>query len=178
MSLSVEGAVPGDEISVTAGGATVHVEASALSTVPFHRLQVVVNGRVVAEEQSGDGTLSARISEDIQVSGSCWIAARALSDHHAWHVWPVHFAAHTSPVWVVSGRDELFDGPTAQYLVTVMEGGLTWLDTLAIPATPERHAAVRGVFEQGIAALKKRMGGDHSHDHGSHHGHSDHSHGA
>ena len=105
------------------------------------------------------------------------VAARALSDHHAWHVWPIHFAAHTSPVWVVSGSDELFDGPTAQYLVTVMEGGLTWLDTLAIPATPERHAAVRGVFEQGIAALKKRMEGDHSHDHGSHHGHSDHSHG-
>lgn len=177
LALSVEGRMPGGEIQVPPGGGKLHVEASALATMPFHTLQIVLNGKVVAEARAANGTTSAKLSEEIEVPGSCWIAARALSEHRAWHIWPVHFAAHTTPVFVQAKGDELFDGPTGQYLVTVMEGGLTWLDTLAIPAPPERHAAVRGVFEEAIAALQRRLGGDHAHGGASHHGHSDHSHG-
>jgi hypothetical protein len=156
------------------------VRATATSNAPINALQIVVNGKVVAEERSDSGTHYAAINEHLEIDGSGWIAARALSSHKAHHVWPVHFNAHTTPVYVAANRDELFDNPTAQYLITVMEGGLTWLDTLAIPAPPERHAAVKGVFEEAIEAVKKRMAGDHTHagpNHHSHHGHSDHSHG-
>jgi hypothetical protein len=180
LSLNVEGQMPGGEIRMGAGGGTVNVRATATSNAPINALQIVLNGKVVAEERSDSGTHYAAINEHLEIDGSGWIAARALSSHKAHHVWPVHFNAHTTPVYVVANRDELFDNPTAQYLITVMEGGLTWLDTLAIPATPERHAAVRGVFEEAIEAVKKRMAGDHTHagpNHHSHHGHSDHSHG-
>lgn len=105
-------------------------------------------------------TRTASISEAIPVRGSCWIAARAVSEHKAWHCWPVHFGAHTSPVYVRAEREDVFDNPTAEYLITVMEGGLTWLDTLAIPATPERHAATKRVFEEAMADLRSRMSRD------------------
>ena len=38
-----------------------------------------------------------------------------------------------------------------------MEGGIAWLDTLATRDTPERHAAIRGVFEDAIAQVRARM---------------------
>ena len=181
MSLSVEGRSPGDEIVLPSGGGGLHVEAAALATMPFHTLQIVLNGKVVAEEKTPGGATTAQISETIEVPGSGWIAARAVSEHKAQHIWPVHFNAHTSPVYIQAGRDELFDNPTGEYLITVMEGGLTWLDTLATPAPPARHAAIKSVFEDAIEAMRQRLAGDHSNasyslgGH-SHHGHSDHSH--
>jgi hypothetical protein len=72
-------------------------------------------------------------------------------------VWPQHIAAHTSAVYVKAGRDEVFDNPTAEYLVTVMKGGLAWLDTLATRDTPERHAAIRHVFEDAIAQVQAKQ---------------------
>jgi hypothetical protein len=50
----VDGQVPGAEIKLGTGGGTVEVQVEAKSFVPFHRLEVVLNGKVVAsrEEQA------------------------------------------------------------------------------------------------------------------------------
>jgi len=48
IGLKVEGRRPGDEINLPAGGGTLEVEAWAQSVQPFHELQVVANGRIVA----------------------------------------------------------------------------------------------------------------------------------
>ena len=55
-----------------------------------------------------------------------------------------------------------------------MNGGLTWLDTLATRSDPARHAAIKGVFEEGIARVRERLlAGEHSHpgEHGNRHSH-------
>jgi hypothetical protein len=57
-----------------------------------------------------------------------------------------------------AGRTEVFDNPTAEHLITTMEGGIAWLDTLATRDTPERQAAIRSVFEQAIAEVRAKMG--------------------
>jgi len=76
----------------------------------------------------------------------------------------VHFGGHTSPVYVVAGGEEVFDAAIGQYLITVMDGGLTWLDTLATRATPERHSAIRRVFDEAIAEVRSRLPrGAHAH---------------
>jgi hypothetical protein len=77
-------------------------------------------------------------------------------------------------VFVKAGRDELFDNPAAEYLVTIMEGGMAWLDTLATRADSERHAKVRSVFEEAIAEVQGKQA---EHGHGPHsHGEGGHSH--
>jgi hypothetical protein len=38
-----------------------------------------------------------------------------------------------------------------------MEGGIAWLDTLATRDTPERHAAIRRVFEDAIKQVRAKM---------------------
>lgn len=155
---SVEGRQPGDELQLPAGGGTVHVEAEVTSlTGPVNRLEVVLNGQIVAQEESKAGARTLKLSVPVNVPGSGWLAARCVSESKAWSVWPQHIAAHTSAVYVKAGRSEIFDNPTAEYLITTMEGGIAWLDTLATRDTPERHAAVRSVFEQAIAEVRAKM---------------------
>ncbi len=166
LDIRVEGRRPGDEIQLPEGGGTLHVEARAESVVPFHALEVVVNGQVVAQEQSDQGMYTCTIRQPVRVRGSAWIAARAGSRMTRWIGSPRLVAAHTSPVYVVAGGAELFSPSDATYMITLLEGGLTWLDTLSIPADPERHARNRKVFEDAREHLHQRL-----HAQGRAHGH-------
>jgi hypothetical protein len=78
-------------------------------------------------------------------------------------------AAHTSPVYVVAGGQELFNPSDATFMLTLLEGGLTWLDTLSIPADGERQARNRKVFTDARDHLHARLHAhDHAHQHDSH----------
>ncbi len=167
MSFSVDGHEPGDDFQMPAGGGTVHVEASAISlTGPVNRLEIVFNGDVIATVEDANGASTLSFNESVKVQGSGWLAARCVSNHRAWSVWPQHIAAHTSPVFIKANGESLFDNPTAEYLITIMEGGMTWLDTLATRAGSARHAAVRSVFEEAVAAVReKQREHGHPHDH-------------
>ncbi len=162
MGFLVEGHGPGEEINLPAGGGTLGVEAWAQSVQPFHELQVVANGKVVARQAAAEGTTHTRLSAQVKMGGSGWLAARCVSQLRVWHIWPIHIAAHTSPVYVVAGEEELFSPSDATYMLTLLEGGLTWLDTLSIPASPERHQRVREVFTHAQQHLRGRL-----HTHGA-----------
>ncbi|MBI4306494.1 MAG: CehA/McbA family metallohydrolase, partial [Chloroflexi bacterium] len=170
LTFAADGCAPGDTLRMRKGGGHVRIEASAQATMPFHRLQVVHNGLVIAEAADSKGTVSLKIKEDVLLERPGWLAARCISEHTQWNVWPVKFGAHTSPVYVEMAGSQVFDGPTAEYLITVLEGGITWLNTLAIPATPERHRAIKKVFEDAIADIRAKMPADehdgHVHSHG------------
>jgi hypothetical protein len=160
VELLVEGCAPGNELRLPEGGGTVEVGAWAESVLPFDDLQIVVNGEVVAREAAQAGPIGARanLRERISVRQSCWIAARCSSARMIWmNFMPTHVGAHTSPVYVRCGKEEQFDLPSATFLLGLVDGGLTWLDSLATPASEERHARARGVFESARARLVGRM---------------------
>lgn len=161
LGFRVEGRSPGEGIQLPAGGGTLEVEAWAQSVQPFHELQVVANGRVVARREATEGTTRTRLSAQVRLRGSGWLAARCVSRLKAWHVLPVHIAAHTSPVYVVAGREELFSPSDAAYMLTLLDGGLTWLNTLSIPASPEKHQRIKEVFHHAQQHLQGRL-----HEHG------------
>ena len=157
LSLSVEGHPIGDEIRLPKGGGTLEVEASAVSTQPFHKLEIVVNGQVVGSESVNEGTLSTRLHTQLHLDHSSWIAARCLSHHKVWHIWPIFMAAHTSPIYVKVADQEMFSPSDAAYMLTLIEGGMAWLDTLSIPADPQRQAHIRGIFQTAGEELNRRM---------------------
>ncbi len=157
ISLMVEGCAPGDEIRLPASGGTLEAEASVQSVQPFHELQVVMNGQVVAREIFEQGVFQARMRSKIQVDGSAWIASRCVSHHQVWHGWPINIAAHTSPVYVICDGRELFAPSDASYLLTLIDGGLTWLDTFSIPSSPEHHKRIRGMFEAARGHIDRRL---------------------
>lgn len=157
LTLSVDGHAPGDEIRLAAGGGTLAVKVQAICAQPFHELHLIVNGQVVARKTSEQDTKEMSLETMVSISGSSWIAARCISRHQVWYIWPKHLGAHTSPVYVVVADQEQFSSLEARYMLTLIEGGLTWLSTLSIPADPERHQRVRQVFLKAKEILQARL---------------------
>ena len=164
LTLQVDGHLPGDEINIQLGTATLEVHVSGKSMVPFHRIEVVVNGVVVASRESQSGSKEMVLKEKIQVTGPGWIAARCSSvlPHGAWAFCKVQ--AHTSPIYLVVPGEELFSAPVASYMLTLIDGAQQWAENLATRPDPERFARVRRIFEDARSRLHHRL-----HEHGIKH---------
>ena len=105
------------------------------------------------------------LKEKVKVNGSGWLAARCFSRYRVWHVWPVNVAAHTSPIYVVADGQEVYNPSDAVYIMTLVHGGLEWVDTLSIKADEETHQRLRSVFTSAERELKRKMNPHHSHHH-------------
>ncbi|HSB17798.1 MAG TPA: CehA/McbA family metallohydrolase, partial [Bryobacteraceae bacterium] len=114
-----DGRSPGGEITFRSGGGSVEVRAEVKSTVPVHRLDIVVNGKVVASREAASGVRELTLRETLKVSGPGWIAARCASKHLSAGT---RIAAHTSPVYLVVPGEEAFSAPAAAYLLTLIDG--------------------------------------------------------
>ncbi|PYV10028.1 MAG: hypothetical protein DMG23_09035 [Acidobacteria bacterium] len=156
-----DGHVPGDEITLGAGGGTVEVEAQAASYVDIHSLEIVFNGKVVAAREEHGGTRQMTLRERVQVSGAGWLAARCASRLGPSVAWPYGIEAHTSPVYVRVPGQELFSASSAAYLLTLIEGAETWAQNLATRPDAERLARVLKVFGDARDRLHRRL-----HEHG------------
>jgi hypothetical protein len=165
LHLEVEGRTPGDQLDLPSGGGTLQVIAQARSTLPFEFIEIVKNGVVVARTTAAAGGRSARLAAEVSVTESCWIAARCYGREKLWLVWPTDVGAHTSPVYVTVGGKRQVSAPDASYLLTLMEGGLAYLDTLAAwrdEAQRERH---RNVFRRGRDETLRHHPNAHPHWH-------------
>lgn len=162
--LKVDGKVPGDEITTGFGGGTFQVQVEARSFVPFHRLEVVQNGRVVASRDVATGSRELALDEKLNVVGPAWIAARCASKYGPTTEWALGIQAHTSPVYVRVPGQELFSASAASYMLTLVEGARSWINTLATRPDPERFARAQIAFEDAKAHLHDRL-----HKHGIKH---------
>ena len=164
LDFQADGHAPGDEIVLGAGGGTIEVQVEAKSFVPFHRLEVVLNGRVVASEEETSGTQEMTLKDKVETSGPGWLAARCVSLLGPTSVWSLGIQAHTSPVYLRVPRQELFSAPAAAYLLTLLDGAETWVENLATRPDPESFARARKTLTDARARLHQRM-----HEHGIKH---------
>jgi len=157
MDLTVDGHTMGEEITLKGGRGTVEVHAVAESAWPIHRLEIVMNGRIVAETSRARGARKLQINTRLPVDGSSWIAGRCGSTMKVFHCWPIFLAAHTSPVYVVVPGTELFSPSDATYMLTLIDGGLTYLDTLSVRYNERRHREMKAIYREAHDALHARM---------------------
>jgi hypothetical protein len=155
--LEADGHVPGQEINLRAAGGTIEVHASAQSFVPFHRLEVVLNGRVVASRDAASGTREMTLTEKIHVPGPGWLAARCSSQVGPVTSWEFMVQAHTSPVYLAVSGQELFSQDTVAYMLTLIDGAQVFVENLATRPDPERLAATRKVLSDARDALHRRL---------------------
>ncbi len=155
--LEVDGREPGDEIRMGAGGGTVEVKVDARGFVPFHKVEVVQNGRVVASREAAGGTRELKLEEKVTVEGPAWIAARCVSKYGPTTGWSLGIQAHTSPVYVQAPGPELFSAGAASYMLTLIEGTRMWLDTMATRPDRERFERVHQVLDEATQHLHERM---------------------
>ena len=174
IGLTADGQEVGDEIQMPTGGGTLEIDAWAVCAQPIHGIEIVFNGQVVARQMSEDGTNRLELKEKIKVNGSGWLAARCFSQYRVWHSWPINVAAHTSPIYVVADGQDVYNPSDAIYIMTMVHGGLEWVDTLSIKADEENHQRLRSVFTSAAHELGKKMEAHHHHHHhggDSHHHH-------
>ena len=170
---TVDGHEVGDTLRLAGNGGEVEVEAIAESAAPIHTLQIVSAGQVVAEVNDLDGTRALRLKERIRVDRNTWLAARVGGPGY----WGSRRTlcslqrgvfAHTSPIYVAVGGDwEMFDLATAQYILTMVDGCLSFIRTNAAqydparvthPHTEEDHEKyLERPFIEAQEAVHKRM---------------------
>jgi hypothetical protein len=173
LRLSVEGRGIGDTVTLPARGGTVTVEAEAISILPIHSLQIVQEGRVVAQVEDRQGSHRLTLRERMRVKGHSWLAARcgapdyfAPLQHH--DCWRRGIMAHTSPVYTACGGEwQMSDAAASQYMITLVQGGLEYLRQCAPLDPPERtthhHSAadhqafLEEPFLQALDVLHRRL---------------------
>ncbi|MGH9577423.1 MAG: hypothetical protein ACRD3R_08290, partial [Terriglobales bacterium] len=133
------------------------VEVDAQSFIPLRHVELLLNGNGVARVDDANGSRTLRLRDKVRVSGPSWLAARcSAADATRSSGWPYIVAAHTSPVYVTRRGERQFSRDAAAYFLTLMEGGLVWLDTLATRPDPVRFARLRQVFLDAQQALRAR----------------------
>ena len=81
------------------------------------------------------------MKEKIQIDSNSWLTARCSGPgYHDYvsypDVWNRGIFAHTSPIYVACGGDwEMYDADAAQYMLTLIEGGMSYIQENA-----SRHA--------------------------------------
>ncbi len=162
IDMAVDGRQTGEVINMPASGGRVEVQARAECVWPLGKIEIVHNGRAVAEKAAPRGARSLRLSVRVPVASSGWIAARCSGAprHPGGYV-----AAHTSPVYLRCGDGRAFDGPAAEHMLALVEGGIEYLQTLATAFDePSRKRMVK-LFNEARRELKGRLVVEAGHHH-------------
>jgi hypothetical protein len=156
LSFTLEGKDAGDDVMLPTAGA-LHAMVGMKSIVPVDRVEIVRNGRVVAQiELSGDHTI-AEASLNIEAPESGWYLLRAYAETSRAPILDLHPYATTSPIYVsVAGRP-VRSSDDARYFVA-------WIDRLIAAAeahggwnTPAEKASVLERLRAARAVFVERL---------------------
>jgi len=154
IDLTVEGKGVGDVIRLPQSGGRLEVEAHAESVWPLGKIEIVHNGQVIAEERAKRGAGSLRVKAQVKVTGSGWIAARCSG----WAGHPGEYiAAHTSPIYLKCGDTRAFDGPAAQHMLALVQGGIEYLQTLSTVFDESSRRRMVRLFKEARKELEGRL---------------------
>jgi hypothetical protein len=141
----------GPGASLETSGA-LQVSATAISRLPFERIEVVYNGEVIAGRSSRDRR-EARLEEEITVSRGGWIAVR-VSGGGTTHAGNKVFA-HTSPIYVRVPGTPHRRAEDAGAFVDEIEESIQFIRKSYRFAKDADRALAIGRFEEGKRAFGK-----------------------
>jgi hypothetical protein len=179
LEFTVNGRPPGDVIEVASKKPVVQVQASVQSQLPYDRLEIVVNGAVVADSSPSGTRNRANIKLEYPVRDSCWIAARVLEDSATYRARQVNLRAihqdrgtlhgdyygtrrpetvfaHASPVYVLCDGQPIRSQEDAEYYVRYLESAIAWLDKEGKFARPSDKTATLEAFRTGQRLYQRR----------------------
>jgi hypothetical protein len=151
LTFSVNDLEPGDVVATTKG-AKVRIAATARNLAPADRLELVVNGEVVAGCGGSGSPCTAHLDEEIPFSRSGWVAARC------WHGAPdpeiERATAHTAPISVrVDGQPTIAPSATVRQLLAQIDHTITWVEREARCDTDAQRQRLAAVFQQARQVL-------------------------
>jgi len=168
---TVEGQPVGSEVKAHGGG-TVEIEAIARSVFPIHSLQIVGGGHIVAETSDENGSHELRLHTHLKIERDTWLAARCAGPDYTARPHYDHrsrgIMAHTSPIYVTcQDQYAVFENASAQYMLTLIEGGLSYIRHRSPQHESEKTTYHHGLsdhiayleepFHEAAEALHRRM---------------------
>lgn len=180
LRFTVNGRESGSLLNLRGSGAMVEIQAEGESQLPYHRLEVVANGEVIADATPGGELHRARIRLEHPVRRSCWLAARAVEDIQPYRRAGVEFSkihvergttlgnyfgtrrpetvfAHSSPVYVILDGKPIRNWDDAGYYVRYLDLCIGWLEREAKFKRPSDKQASIEAFRAGRAVFLKRQ---------------------
>lgn len=156
--LSVDGRGPGSVIEAEPGQ-SVQLRAEARTVVPIARLELLVNGAVVAAKEAAGNRQSAVVETEWEAQESAWIVARCVSDDPLPDGQVIY--AQTSPAYLdVRGRPFQPVRAVVESLLGHLDHMLDWVRHRARCAEEPHRDRVADVFTAARAALIQRMAQD------------------
>jgi hypothetical protein len=153
IDLEVDGRGAGDVVKLGRGGGTVEVTVTAWAAQPFiDRIELIHDGQVVASTGTGP-TDRVVLRQQVVVSGSGWLAARATSNAQIRSAFATGMGAHSSPVYLdVDGRRP-YSASDAEAIGTIIDGARTWVETVASTRSGTDRARLVEYFRDSRDAL-------------------------
>jgi hypothetical protein len=145
-------------------GATVPFRVEVHSRDPVERLEVVLNGAIVATRENRERRRDLVLEGTTVVTTSSWIAARALSSQllpyqGGMQESGIPVLAHTSPIYIAVGGQPRRSPDDAAYLLRWVDEAIAWARSSARFETERQRDEVialfqraRGIYELGTQA--------------------------
>jgi hypothetical protein len=155
LSFTVAGQGPGAMIDLASAAETVQARAEARSIIPFERLELVANGRVIAEAAASGSPCRAVLEAEVPVTASGWLAARCRGSQQLLQApAPQRVFAHTSPVYLrVAGQEPRADPVALKRFVDQLDGMLAWVAREARCPTEKDRQRLAHVFQEAREKL-------------------------
>ena len=161
VTLELNGKGLGETCDLISPG-TVRAAVTVESFVPFNTIELIVNGKVKAKDQTAAGTPEGvrvnRFNFELPVERSSWVAVRVRGPENS-IVFDGPVWAHTSPVYVKVGGQPIASREDAAFFVD-------WIDhLLQVVATRNRYARVEDrhqvetLFRKARDEFRKMAGG-------------------
>jgi len=145
--LSVAGQEPGATIQVDKG-ARIPVHANWNSHHAVERVEIVLNGKVVARRDFPEGVNTGHVEVDLIAESDGWIGARLGSGSRDSFNQPIW--AHTSPVYIRgTGAQSEGSVESAKFYADQIGEGINWVKTKGRFYTDAQRNEVVDLFKQG-----------------------------
>ncbi len=121
LEFAVAGQGPGD--AVETGGGSVTWTATVHSASPWERLEIFVNGNVVATLEGNAGAGSRSYEGSLQAPEGGWVTARVTGENSGWPALDSYLFAETGPVWFgeIGSTDPAAARQSAQTLLMLLD---------------------------------------------------------
>lgn len=179
--LKVDDKEPGTEIKIPKQK-KIKIKAEVFSQLHVDRLEIIVNGEVIAEQSIAIGDHHATLEIEYNADHSVWIAARthqfnqkdmasgvSFTQRRDLHGGPTLFNnyygtlrpetpfAHTSPVYITVANKPIRSANDAHYFIRYLENAISWLNQSGKFPSKEAKQEVLNAFKNGIDEYKKLL---------------------
>lgn len=145
LMIRVNDSGPGANLTLDPG-ARVEVSVSWISHYPLNRVEIIQDGQIVETRFYPEGSSTGEINSTLPVPGNSWIAARCGSDARDSFFHAIY--AHTSPVYIRTGRTSEHQVLSSQSFLRALEHSLEWIGRTARFTTDEQRAEVVDLFQR------------------------------